>query len=197
MSYSHGEKREDLLKLAAGAAIGGMGRHQQLGPHGELIHTPQLTKYEKVSASLTKQGEKRLTRNPQCRYIDEVITTLNLGVVKISILLFYRRLFIVRPFKIASAVMITIVAGWAVSFTIAMVAQCNPPSYFWRLFEKDYPTHCIDVFVMYEGLAISDLILDVLVLALPIPMVASLHLPWKTKIQVLDILMLGSVYARP
>ena len=25
-----------------------MGQHQRLGPHGELIHTPELTNYEKV-----------------------------------------------------------------------------------------------------------------------------------------------------
>ena len=50
---------------------------------------------------------------------------------------------------------------------------------------------------MYQALAISDLILDILVLALPIPMVASLQLPWKTKIKVIDILLLGSVYVNP
>lgn len=133
-------------------------------------------------------------RKSQCRYIDEVITTLNLGVVKISILLFYRRLFMVKSFKIASAIMITIVAGWAASFTMAMIFQCNPPSYFWRLLEEEYPQHCIQVFVMYQGLAVSDLVLDVLVLALPIPVVVSLQLPWKTKIKVIDVFMLGSVY---
>ena len=47
---------------------------------------------------------------------------------------------------------------------------------------------------MYQGLAISDLILDVLVLVLPIPMVISLKLPWKAKIKVIDILLLGGVY---
>ena len=135
-----------------------------------------------------------LMETRQCRYINEVITTLNLGVIKISILLFYRRLFIVKPFKIASGVMMALVASWAVSFTSAMAAQCSPPTYFWKSFEIDYPPHCIQVQLMYQGLGYSDLILDVLVLSLPIPMVASLHLPWKTKIKVIDILMLGSVY---
>ncbi len=123
-----------------------------------------------------------------------MITTLNLGVIKISILLFYRRLFVVKPFMVASSVMMALVASWAVSFTSAMAAQCNPPPYFWKSFEIDYPAHCIQVQLMYEGLAYSDLILDVLVLSLPIPMVASLQLPWKTKIKVIDVLMLGSVY---
>ncbi|CAO1601782.1 hypothetical protein XANCAGTX0491_005418 [Xanthoria calcicola] len=161
--------------LILAAEIGGLGQHQQLGPGGELIHTAALTTYEK------------------CRYINEIITTLNLGLVKISILLFYRRIFAVRPFKAASAVMMTTVACWAVAFTSAMAAQCNPVPYFWESFEIDYPKNCLDVQKMYQALAWSDLALDILVLALPIPVVASLQLPWRTKIKVIDILMLGSV----
>ncbi|KAL8919795.1 MAG: hypothetical protein Q9172_004800 [Xanthocarpia lactea] len=161
--------------LILAAEIGGMGQHQQLGPGGELIHTAALTNYEK------------------CRYINEILTTLNLGVIKISILLFYRRIFVVRPFKIASAVMMAIVACWAVSFTSAMAAQCSPVPYFWESFEIDYPKKCFEVQKMYQGLAYSDLVLDVLVLALPIPVIASLQLPWRTKIKIIDILLLGSV----
>ncbi|KAL8725041.1 MAG: hypothetical protein Q9181_006563 [Wetmoreana brouardii] len=176
------------------AAIGGMGQHQRLGPHGELIHTSELTNYEKVPGrNRPSHAKDMLTRYHQCRYVDEIVTTLNLGVIKLSILLFYRRLFIVKSFKIASAIMMAIVASWAVSFTAAMIAQCTRPSYFWKLFEEGYPTHCFHIFKMYQGLAYSDLILDVLVLSLPIPMVASLHMPWKTKIRVIDVLMLGSV----
>jgi len=132
----------------------------------------------------------------QLRYVDHITTTPNLGIIKISILLFYRRLFIAKPFKIASGVMMALVASWALSFTSAMLAQCSPPPYFWESFESEYPGHCIDVLHMYEGLAYSDLILDILVLSLPIPMVASLQLPWRTKIKVIDMFMLGSVYAQ-
>ena len=134
-----------------------------------------------------------LTGLAQCQYTIQLISTLNLGVVKISILLFYRRLFIIRPFKIASGVLMAVVASWAIAFTIATVAQCQPLAYFWEYFELEYPGHCIQVRLMYQALAYSDLLLDVLVLVLPIPMVISLHMPWKTKIKVLDILMLGSV----
>ena len=34
------------------AQLGGMGSHQQLGPHGELIHYEGLYIYEKVRYSL-------------------------------------------------------------------------------------------------------------------------------------------------
>ncbi|KAL9003414.1 MAG: hypothetical protein Q9188_003719 [Gyalolechia gomerana] len=77
-----------------------------------------------------------------------------------------------------------------------MAAQCSPPNYFWKAFEKDYPGRCVQVQVLYQALAWSDLVLDVLVLTVPIPVVVSLHLPWRAKIKVIDILMLNSVVLR-
>lgn len=74
-----------------------------------------------------------------------------------------------------------------------MAAQCSPVPYFWESFEIDYPKKCFEVQKMYQGLAYSDLVLDVLVLALPIPVIASLQLPWRTKIKIIDVLLLGSV----
>lgn len=132
----------------------------------------------------------------QCRYSSELVTTLNLGIIKISILLFYRRLFIVKSFAIASAIMIGVVAAWTAAFEAAMIAQCSPPRLFWELFEIDYTPHCINVQMMYLGLAASDLILDVTVLAFPIPMVIFLQLPWRKKIAILDIFLLGTVWVK-
>jgi hypothetical protein len=91
--------------------------------------------------------------------------------------------------------MIGLVVAWTIAFTSTMAAQCSPPTNFWEQFEIDYATHgCINVQMFYEALAYSDLILDVLVLILPIPTVLSLKMPWKQKIAVLDILLLGSMY---
>ncbi|KAG8526327.1 uncharacterized protein KY384_000320 [Bacidia gigantensis] len=157
------------------AEIAGMGRHQRLTPSGELMHYRELTNYEK------------------CRYAIELLTTINLSVIKISILLFYRRLFTVRPFRIASNIFIGVVAAWGIAFESAMAAQCSPTHLFWDLFEMEYVGHCINVQMMYQALAYSDLILDILVLAFPIPMIISLRLPWKKKIQILDIFLLGGV----
>ena len=97
---------------------------------------------------------------------------------------------------IASAVMIAFVAAWTIAFVSAIAAQCVPARDFWELFEKDYLPHCLNVQTMYQALAYSDLILDVTVLAFPIPTVISLQLPWKKKIKIIDIFMLGSVYAQ-
>lgn len=156
-----------------------------------------MSKIDHKRILLLQALSKTCWRRCQCRYIIEIITTVNLGITKISILLFYRRLFVVRAFKIASGIMMGLVASWSLAFTSALAAQCSPPTYFWESFEVDFPLHCTQVLILYQGLAISDLILDILVLALPVPMVASLQLPWKTKIKVIDMLLLGSVYVNP
>ena len=135
-----------------------------------------------------------LTDELKCRYSNEIITTLNLGVIKFSVLLFYRRLFTIRRFKIISGISMGVLAAWTVSFTSAMAAQCTPPRSFWEKFEIDYEPGCIQVQKMYQGLAFSDIVLDVLVLALPIPFVLMLNMPWKKKIAVVDVLLLGTVY---
>lgn len=93
--------------------------------------------------------------------------------------------------------MMGLVASWALSFTATMAGQCSPPTFFWESFEIDYPMACVNVQAVYQGLAYSDLILDACVLGLPIPMIASLKLPWKTKIKVIDSLLLGAVYVEP
>ena len=89
-----------------------------------------------------------------------------------------------------------IVIAWTLSYTVVMAAQCIPTHIFWDDFEIDYGTRCINVQQMYESLAFSDLILDIMVLALPLPMVWMLNMPWKRKIALFDIFLLGTVYVK-
>jgi len=157
------------------AAVGGLGEHLPLGPEGHLEHNSTLTNFEK------------------CRYSIIILSTANLGVVKVSVILFYRRLFSVRPFKIVSNVAIAVVTLYTVIMTSAMLAQCNPVHLFWDVFELEYGDRCLSVQVWYIALAWSDMALDLIVLLLPIPTVMMLKMPWRRKIGVLDILLLGAV----
>ena len=86
------------------------------------------------------------------------------------------------------------VAAWTISFVSAVAAQCVPARDFWELFETNYVGHCMNVQSLYQALAYSDLMVDITVLALPIPMVVSLQLPWRKKIKIIDMFLLGFVY---
>lgn len=98
---------------------------------------------------------------------------------------------------ITNNVMLGIVGAWTVAFESVMFAQCTSPRVFWTKFESDYVSYCINFLMMFRVLAFSDLILDALVLASPIPLVVLLHLPWRKKIAVLDVLLLGAMYVKP
>ena len=119
---------------------------------------------------------------------------MNSGVVKVSVVLFYRRIFAIQPFKIASAVVIGIVIAWTVAYTIVMATQCVPARIFWDRFETEYGSDCLEVDQVYKSFALTDLIVDILVLSLPYPFVWMLNMPWKRKIAVVDIFLLGTVY---
>ncbi|KAL1988300.1 hypothetical protein VTN96DRAFT_275 [Rasamsonia emersonii] len=157
------------------AERGGLGQHQILGPNGELIWTPQLRTYE------------------HCKYALQVLGTLELGVIKASILLFYRRLFTLRKHLIINNVVFAVVVAWGVAFTLVIVFQCLPVSTIWTQFEIDYTPYCINQQAAYMGLAVSDLILDLLIFALPVPVVIQLRLPLRQKFAVGGIFLLGSV----
>lgn len=56
---------------------------------------------------------------------------------------------------------------------------------------------CINAIPMYLSQVYSDVVLDVLILAIPIPLVWKLQLPVKQKIAVLGIFLLGGMYVVP
>jgi hypothetical protein len=116
-------------------------------------------------------------------------------VIKASILLFYRRLFTLRNYLIVNNLLFSVVVTWAIAFTLVVIFQCNPVSTIWTQFELDYVPHCINQHSAYLGIAVSDLILDLLIFALPVPVVIQLRLPLKQKFAVAGIFLLGSMSA--
>ena len=133
----------------------------------------------------------------QCKYILQVLGTLELAVIKISILLFYRRIFTVRSFRLVNNFALVLVAAWGISFTLAIIFQCTPVDTIWKQFELHYLPYCVNQQQVYFAIAISDLILDVFIFTLPLPMVYKLQLPSKQKFAVSGIFLLGSMYVDP
>ena len=100
---------------------------------------------------------------------------LALATIKLSILFFYRRIFRGRAFDIASWVLIGVVGAWAVTFVIAILAACGTS------IAANFQTlgalkeECVDTFDILIALAVSDVVVDLAVLFMPIPLVSSLN----------------------
>ncbi|RYP23002.1 hypothetical protein DL767_008927 [Monosporascus sp. MG133] len=154
--------------------FGGLGSPQEL-VDGKVAHTKQLYFYEKA------------------KYTYHVVGTAGLFIVKLSVLLFYRRIFAVGPFRLVNNACIGITLLWGLAFTFVTAFQCIPVSTIWNELELGYGSACVKVHPFYFSIAISDLILDVLIYVLPIPHLWKLHLPGKEKLAVVAIFLLGSI----
>ncbi|KAI1646449.1 uncharacterized protein F4817DRAFT_365917 [Daldinia loculata] len=180
-----GIKLDDYLVIAAmavaigcasvqlvAAVDGQLGQHQSTTPDGEpILDDPRFVIYEK------------------CKLAVNILSTVGLGFVKSSILVFYTNIFFGRPFEIASKVVLGLVIGWTVSFFFANLFTCYPITPFIEFF---YHNDCVDGLALWYAMAISDIIIDVIILIMPIPMVLKLHLPWTQKLGVLAMFLLGA-----
>jgi len=109
------------------------------------------------------------------------------AAVKGSLLLFYKRIFIMPKFKMAVNVMLAVIGGWLIAFFFCTLFQIMPISANWT----GTGTFLLNERSMYLALAITDLILDLAILCLPIPVIKSLHVSNTKKAAVMLIFGLG------
>ncbi|KAL8871188.1 MAG: hypothetical protein Q9174_002929 [Haloplaca sp. 1 TL-2023] len=111
------------------------------------------------------------------------------GLPKISILLFYLRLNPDRAFRYGTFAIIGITVTWIVSVVLAQLLQCNPIPKFW---DPLIPGTCININGLYLSNSITNTILDILVLLLPLPMIIKLQVNTRTKLVLVAIFSLCS-----
>ena len=125
-------------------------------------------------------------------YILQLLWNTALSAIKISILLFYRRLFPVRGLLIASSIIGAIVLAWYVVCQVIAIAQCLPIQHYWQ---RLGPGHCIRSSNFYIVLDSVDLATDLAILVLPIPSIWQIQIRQSRKISLSVVFSLGSMYA--
>ncbi|KAL6722083.1 hypothetical protein ACLMJK_001188 [Lecanora helva] len=159
--------------IIVGAAIGDLGRHTPIDDTDFPIVT------------------HRLIVVLQVMFATYLSTTLAIGFTKLSVLLFYKRIFQGTLIDIAVWTNIAIVAAWTVGFFLSNVFQCWPISTNWATPGEQTWGSCVDMSMMNLAQAYSDVFTDVLILAVPIPCVWSMTMPVKHKFAVSGIFLLG------
>ncbi len=119
-----------------------------------------------------------------------MLTYAGYGLAKASILVLYMRIFDVRAFRIRAKILLAIVIAWTISFFFASLFQCYPIT---PLVEQFYGRKCVNTIPLWYTGSSTDIFLDCLILAMPIPMVIKLQLPWKQRLGVLCMLLLGAL----
>ncbi|TRX89180.1 hypothetical protein FHL15_009878 [Xylaria flabelliformis] len=156
------------------AAIDGqLGQHQRLGPDGQpILDDPRFLVFERTKLAVN------------------VLSPIGFGLVKASIVVLYEGIFHnIRPFRYSAYVMLGLLFAWSLSFFFANLFICFPVT---ALIEPFYGKKCVDRAAVFLSTLVTDLIFDILILLMPIPVVLRLHLPRKDRFGVLGMFLLGA-----
>lgn len=115
---------------------------------------------------------------------------LNLSLIKISVLVFYLRIFPYDRFRQWTWAIITFVVLSTIASVALTIFQCTPVSRFW---DRDLDGKCLNfeaAAYIAAGLTIAS---DFMTVLLPIPVVRRLSMSWKRKVGVIVMFTLGSI----
>lgn len=121
-----------------------------------------------------------------------VTYTLTITIVKLSILVLYRRIFITAGFKRSTLIVGAAVMLWFIVALFTDLFQCRP---FQAAFDPEllFTDQCINLQAYYWGVTASNLCLDVVMLYMPLHMVWGLKLPTRQKIALSGVFLLGGI----
>ncbi|KAI9803752.1 MAG: hypothetical protein M1826_004943 [Phylliscum demangeonii] len=146
------------------AALHGLGRHI------ESIAPADFVTYERVI------------------WLSGIFYMASLGVIKLSVTTFYLRIGD-RGLRIASMVMIAIVAGQTISNVVCSIFMCTPIEVFWYPNVKE--DHCIDIPKFFTVATLLNITTDFVTYLLPMRLIWTLRIPIRQKVGVILVLGLG------
>ena len=119
----------------------------------------------------------------------EILYNTGLTVVKMSVLCFYLRIFrTVFVYKLFFWITGALIIAWCVTFNFLATFRCVPVHKSW---DPHTPGFCLPHAPIFIGTTISNILIDLLLLVLPIPMIWRLRLDTGRKIWVLGVFAAG------
>jgi hypothetical protein len=121
------------------------------------------------------------------------------GLIKISILLFYRRLstrVVSKTFRLVTWIAIGFIAGYTIALTIAPIVGCQPISAFWDQVDvskrlQGYKYHCFDEGADIFAASVLSAVQDLATAVLPTFLYWNLRIPLRQKVALFGIFAIG------
>lgn len=113
-------------------------------------------------------------------------------MVKLSILTFYYRVFITPSFRRVVLATITFIALWVLTITIVLALECRPTAKFWNPL---LPGKCFNLVAVSYFTNITNLVTDVWIFCLPIPVIWGLHISNSQRLGLCGVFLIGLGYA--
>ena len=128
----------------------------------------------------------------QSVFVQEIVYTITIVCIKISILLLYKGLFPGKPFRLAANLLGLFVVLWGVAVLLVAIFSCIPVQGFWD-HTISPPPKCINQRNFFIGNSIPNILGDVAILCLPVKQVWQLNMSKKTKVGVSAMFLLGGL----
>lgn len=126
-------------------------------------------------------------------YFDEDLYLTALPMVKISIIMFYLRIFPQPLFRKCCHGAIVLCVGYGLAFLLVSVFQCRPINYAWLRWDGEHQGSCNNINAQGWTSAAINVVLDFVIIGLPIPMVAKLNMNRRKKFLVMLMFSLGLI----
>ncbi|KAI0886418.1 uncharacterized protein GGS22DRAFT_199702 [Annulohypoxylon maeteangense] len=157
---------------------------------GAAIISIIMVQYHIIGYALSPAIAGELSAKLQIAW--DVLGTTSLACSKLSALFFYRRIFYVGGnrcwFNITVIITIIMVIIWLVVFQFLTGFQCG--THFSATWDGTYEKYCTLSFPYLYGFAVSDFLLDIWILSLPIPRILRLNATLSKKLAVLGVFFL-------
>ncbi|GAP85850.1 putative integral membrane protein [Rosellinia necatrix] len=145
------------------------------------LHAPEV---ERIG------GPGRIVVFRKLTYVIDLMWLTLCALIKVSILHFYTVVFRTKWFRyLVYGVMALVIAFWIAAF-FSDAFFCIPPQKSWI---PEIPGHCGDSSTIYTVLASTDLSIDIIVIALPMPILWKLQLATAKKISLTFVFGLGFI----
>jgi hypothetical protein len=115
-----------------------------------------------------------------------------MGLIKISILFFYLRIFPDKDFRMIVYVVMGLCVAYSTSFILVSIFQCRPVNLAWRRWDgMPKGGHCNNINAQGWCSAVFNIVLDVIVIVLPMRQLSKLALTWRKKVGVMLMFSVG------
>lgn len=125
---------------------------------------------------------------PQSFYASIVVYNVGMCLVKISILLQYRRIFSGRTMQMATFYGALLLSAWAIALSFLLTLVCIPVAKFWI---PGLRGRCLDLLTIWYIMASVNLTTDLIIFVMPLPVIRSLQLPRRQKLMLFAVFGLG------
>ena len=142
-----------------------------------------------MDALIIFRNEKSLSG--QLVYAYFLVMIVGLGLIKSSVMLFYRRIFVGQSFNRYSIFMCFVILAWCLAFFLSTAFQCGSRVWAWWTSVKTIKTYCDNTADQELVFAVLDVVTDLMVLITPLPLIWKLKMPQPQKLALCGIFLLG------